>query len=104
MLSHFRASLEIGALLAIADGFYAAVLAGFLRGRWTIDTRRWLSLGHLLVAASIALPIAATLLPKETLFRPAAQIWSGAPKVGSEKYALLASAAKPPTVPSEGAG
>jgi membrane-bound lytic murein transglycosylase D len=90
VLSLLRLYLEAAILLAVAG--VLAVIWSHLPGRATSRLR----VIHGLLLSALLFPALVACLPKATLLRPQAQVWTGTPRSGSEGYAMLAPALTDP--------
>ncbi len=69
--------LEMGLLLASGFGGFSLILWIPFKLRKKPNYSHFVWTGYLLLVASIGLPLVFLALPRSTLFRPSAQVWSG---------------------------
>jgi membrane-bound lytic murein transglycosylase D len=93
-MNPIRCYMEVGGLLWVG---YALVWAA--ARVHTDEPRRWLRIGHAVFLLAFALPLAASLVPRQAFFRPSVQVWSGHPRGTSKTYTLLAPASQPSARP-----
>jgi hypothetical protein len=80
----FQTYLETALLLAVGLGIFNLI------EKTKLSRTSLLKLGYAILGVSLCLPAAVRFIPKEDLFRPKAQIWSGMKRKASEPYALIA--------------
>lgn len=89
LFSLYRPYLEMAFLVLIGAGFLAIAPALLDACGIRIERSHWLKIGNSALVCSILFPLLALFLPKETLLRPSAQVWSGISRSDATNYALV---------------
>jgi len=89
LFSIYRIYLEMGLLIFLASGLLATAPVLLDRCGIRLERSRWLKIGNSALVCSILFPLLSILLPKETLLRPTAQVWSGISRSSATNYALV---------------